>query len=93
MEGVISPGTPESEFWLHKGTQRRLRNQLGALIIRLARTMVQIRNLPLGGKGKPDHLLFWGETVSVSFREEGKSTKISAGIREVEDLSGSMCMG
>jgi hypothetical protein len=50
MEGLASPAAPESEFWLHKGTQRRLRNQLGAPPVRLVRTPVQIIDLPLGGR-------------------------------------------
>jgi hypothetical protein len=33
MEGLDSPGTPESESWLHKGTRRRFRNQRGAMPI------------------------------------------------------------
>jgi hypothetical protein len=38
-EGLASPSAPESISWLHKGTWRRLRNQLGTLPVKLVRTL------------------------------------------------------
>jgi hypothetical protein len=39
-KGLASPSTPESKSQLHKGTQRKLGNQLGILPVRLVRTWV-----------------------------------------------------
>jgi hypothetical protein len=50
MEGLASPGTLESKSRLHKGTQKRLGNQLGVLPVSLIRTQVQIIDLPVGGR-------------------------------------------
>jgi hypothetical protein len=50
MEGLASPRALESESQLHKETQKRLGNQLGAPPTTLVRTRVQIIGLPLGGR-------------------------------------------
>jgi hypothetical protein len=50
MEELISPGTSESKSQLHKETQKRLGNQLGAVPVKLIKTWVQIIGLPLEGR-------------------------------------------
>jgi hypothetical protein len=49
-EGLTSPDGLYGKSWLHKGTRRRLGNQLGASPVKLVRTCVQIIGLPLGGR-------------------------------------------
>jgi hypothetical protein len=68
------------ESWLHKGTQWRLRKQLGASPVRMVKTQVQIIGLPLGGwRGdwsppKTHHSNpVWGDTMSLRFSKQNKS--------------------
>jgi hypothetical protein len=85
----------DSPLQLHKGTQIRPRNQLGALPIRLVRTRVQIIGLPLGGRrgnwslpSRHPSNPIWDETLSLKFRDQAKVCETPPRIREVENLPG-----
>jgi hypothetical protein len=68
---------------LHKGTWKASETDLEAQLIRLVRTQVQIQACLRRQKeslinSQQDTLVttFWGETMSVRFREQGRSTML-----------------
>jgi hypothetical protein len=92
---IASPSTPESKSWLHKGTWRRLGNQLGAPSIRLVRTWIQTIGMPLGGRRgawsppRDPRVTLSGVKLGLSGLGNGaKVCETPLGIREVEHLLG-----